>query len=83
MRAKLANLNHCAVLKSPRRQLVLVRHESIIAVVTLKEVDRKYANQDWLYRGTLKTAFFANLTIKSAAKKINMVSVAIISQSYN
>ena len=33
--------------------------------------------------GTLKTAFFANLNIKSAAKKINMVSVAIISQSYN
>ena len=25
----------------------------------------------------------ANVTIKSAAKKINMVSVAIISQSYN
>ena len=24
-----------------------------------------------------------NMTIKSAAKKINMVSVAIISQSYN
>ena len=35
------------------------------------------------YCGTLKTAFFANLTIKSATKKINRVSVAIISQSYN
>ena len=33
--------------------------------------------------GTLKMAFFANLMIKSVAKKINMVSVAIISQSYN
>ena len=33
--------------------------------------------------GTLKTAFFANLTIKSAAMKINMVFVAIMSQSYN
>ena len=46
MRAKLANLNHCAVPKSLRRQLV--QHKSIIAVVTLKEVDRKYANHDWL-----------------------------------
>ena len=32
--------------------------------------------------GTLKRAFFVNLTIKSAAKKMNIVSVAIISQSY-
>ena len=35
------------------------------------------------YWGTLKTAFFANLMIKSVAKKMNMVSVAIINQSYN
>ena len=34
-----------------------------------------------MFHGTLKTAFFANLTIKSAAKKINMVSVA--TQSYD